>query len=290
MNKIKSFFTKIILVPFISFLITLCFILFFCTFSLQESNQAIVNSFGKYVKTVQESGLHFILPWQSVETYEKRVLSCDVSELEMTLGDQKRIIIDIFARYYIKDPVRFYESLRTYESASKRLGVIIAGEVRDVLGKYNLKDVISSRRAETISKIKNKLLESVDLLGIGVMEVRVKKIAFPKENNDSVFKRMITERLKEAQEWRGEALRSYKRIKSKADLDSMSIISKAERESASIIGKADSEYIKIVNSAYVVDPEVAKKLMEYNNYRKALSGKKTFLISSKSKYMESLNI
>ncbi len=267
------------------------FIFFNSAFVLDQSKQVIVTEFGKLVKIYTSPGLHFKVPFiQSVFFYEKRVLNCDVSEVELTLGDQKRLVVDVLARYYIKDPVLFFKSVHSQHAAARRLKLIIIGDVRDVLGKVALQDILSEKRESVINEIHARVERAVKVLGIGMMEVRIKKAILPSENNDAVFGRMRSERMKEAQEWRGRAEQISKEIISKANLEASMITSQAKRKAEIIKGKADAEAMNIRQSCYGEDMEFTRFLLNVQSYKKTLENDRVkYWLSSKHPYLSMLS-
>ncbi len=269
----------------------LFFVFFNSAFIIDQSKQVIITEFGKLVKIYTSPGLHFKIPFiQSTYFYEKRVLNCDVSEVELTLGDQKRLVVDVLARYYIKDPVLFFKSVHNQHSAAKRLKLIIIGDVRDVLGQVVLQDIISKKRNVVISEIQKRVEKAVKVLGIGMMEVRIKKAILPDENNEAVFNRMRSERAKEAQEWRGQAEQVSKSIISNANLESSSIIAQAKRSAEVIKGKADADAMKILQSCYGENMEFTQLLLNIQSYKKALNNEKVcYWLSSQNNYFKMIN-
>lgn len=258
-------------------------------FVLDESKQAIVTEFGRLVKTCIDPGVYFKVPFIQEVHFEKRVLNSDVSEVELTLGDQKRLIVDVFARYYISNPVLFFKSVYDVESASRRLKLIIMGDIRDILGKVSLQDLLTNKRAEIVSKIHKRVAKAVQVFGIGMMEVRIKKALLPSENYDAIFDRMRSDRTKEAQEWRGKAEEIYKTIVSEADLKASSIVENAKKQSEIIRGESDAKAIKLLQSAYRKDSKFSKFMLQLKSYEEVLDDKVGYYLSSKHPYFDLLN-
>ncbi|QEK38803.1 protease modulator HflC [Candidatus Cytomitobacter primus] len=276
----------------IIFIVPIFIILFFnSVFIVDQAQQVIVTEFGRLSKIHTNPGLHFRVPFvQSIHYYEKRVLNCDVSEVELTLGDQKRLVVDVFARYYIADPVLFFKSVYNQSAAAKRLKLIIIGDVRDILGKVSLQDILTTKREDIVNEIHNRVEKAVKVLGIGMMEVRIKKAVLPEENNEAVFNRMRSDRMKEAQEWRGKAEQTYREIISNADLEAAAVIANARREADAIRGEADASAINILQSCYSKDKEFSELILNLESYKKTLgNGRVKYWLSSKHPYFNMLN-
>jgi modulator of FtsH protease HflC len=258
-------------------------------FIVQQTEQVLVVQFGEHKRTIKEPGLYWMMPFiQTLIKYEKRVLNCDISEIELTLGDQKRIVITVFARYFIENPELFYKTVQSESRAQQRLEVIINGDLRNILGKCSLQDLLSEKRLQIESTLNQQLRESARSMGMDMMEVRIKGIFLPEKNKKTVFERMKSERLREAQEWRGKASKISSEIKSEADVTAARVLAEAERDSQIIIGEAGARALELVKDVYKQDRDFGKLYLFYNSYEKSLPGAEIVLEPTHN-YLELMN-
>ena len=178
-------------------------------FTVDERQQALVLQFGRFIKTVTEPGLHVKVPFlQNVVYIDERVLDFDAPAEEVILGDQKRLVVDAFARYRITDARRFYQSVRTEVGLRSRIDTILDASLRKVLGDTPLFTVLSADRSILMERIKDETNTRVKSLGIDVVDVRIKRADLPAENSEAIYLRMQTEREREAKELRASRLRT----------------------------------------------------------------------------------
>jgi membrane protease subunit HflC len=228
-------------------------------FIVNQTEQVLILEFGQLKKIINKPGPYWRIPWvQQILTYEKRILNCDISEIELTLGDQKRIIVSVFARYFIKDPEMFYKTVQNEDGAKQRLDVIINGDLRNILGQYALQDILSEKRDEVEHRLSEQVRESMLSMGMDIMDIKLKAILFPSHNRRAVFERMKSERFKEAQEWRGKAIQSSSEIRSKADITAAERIAKERMRQKQIEGEAEARAIQITLEGYNQNPELSK--------------------------------
>jgi membrane protease subunit HflC len=186
-------------------IIVLGVVLFQSAFIVQEINQAIVLQFGNPKRIITDAGLKFKLPFiQNVVYLDKRVLNLDNPPEEVIAADQKRLIVDAFARFQIIDPLKFYITVGNEMVARSRLSTIINSRIRGVLGTQELATLLSKDRAKQMSIIQNDVNEEAKSFGIKIVDVRIKRADLPQANSDAIFKRMQTERQREAKEFRAE--------------------------------------------------------------------------------------
>ena len=186
-------------------IIVLGVVLFQSAFIVQEINQAIVLQFGNPKRIITDAGLKFKLPFiQNVVYLDKRVLNLDNPPEEVIAADQKRLIVDAFARFQIIDPLKYYITVGNEMVARSRLSTIINSRIRGVLGTQELATLLSKDRAKQMSIIQNDVNEEAKSFGIKIVDVRIKRADLPQANSDAIFKRMQTERQREAKEFRAE--------------------------------------------------------------------------------------
>jgi modulator of FtsH protease HflC len=248
-------------------------------FTVYQSQQALVLQFGNPVRVVQEPGLHVKLPFiQQVETFEKRVLDFDAPSVELVLGDQKRLVVDAFARYRISDPLRFRQSTGNELVFRTRLEPIIFSSLRSVLGEVSLFAVLSEDRLQLMSRIQREANEALERFGVEVVDVRIKRADLPAENSQAIFRRMQTEREREARELRAQGAEIGTRIRSRADRERRVILAEAERQAEILRGEGDAEAVRIFAEAYGKDSDFFGFYRSMQAYREALDGESTSLV------------
>ena len=194
--------------------------LFFSIFIVKEVNQAIVLQFGDPKRIILKPGLNFKLPFiQNVVFLDKRVLNLDTPPEEVIASDQKRLIVDAFARFQIIDPLKFYISVGNERVARSRLATIINSRIRNVLGQQKLQTLLSEDRSKQMALIQQGVNNEAENFGIKIVDVRIKRADLPQANSDAIFRRMQTEREREAKEFRAQGAEIAQKIRSTADKD-----------------------------------------------------------------------
>ncbi len=261
--------------------VILCFDSFFV---VKQGSQIIITELGKLRVVYKDPGLYMKIPFYQTKTeYDKRMLDFEVPATELTLADQKRLVVDVFMRYKINDAAKFYRTVRTEENAKNRLSPLITGAMRNVLGTYGLPDILGNKRLAIMNDIRTMAQQITVSLGIEVVEVRISKTDFPAENSNAIYRRMISSLKKEAQKWRGKGKEEYLKRVAKADRESQEIIAIANKESREIMGQADQERLYIYNNAYSLNDAFAKWFLDLDAWKTGLSEKQSVLLI-KEKY------
>ena len=256
-------------------------IMFQAVFVVKEINQAIVLQFGNPKKIITEAGLKFKLPFiQNVVFIDKRILNLDNAPEEVIAADQKRLIVDAFARFQIIDPLKFYISVGNERVARSRLSTIINSRIRGVLGTQELSTLLSKERAKQMAIIQNDVNEEAKSFGIKIVDVRIKRADLPQANSEAIYKRMQTERQREAKEFRAEGAEIAAKITSTADKDVTVLLANANKQSQIFKGEGDGQRNKIFAEAYGKDPEFFGFYRAMQAYETALIGGDTSLILS----------
>ena len=262
-------------------IIVLGVVLFQSAFIIQEINQAIVLQFGNPKRIITDAGLKFKLPFiQNVVYLDKRVLNLDNPPEEVIAADQKRLIVDAFARFQIIDPLKFYITVGNEMVARSRLSTIINSRIRGVLGTQELATLLSKDRAKQMSIIQNDVNEEAKSFGIKIVDVRIKRADLPQANSDAIFKRMQTERQREAKEFRAEGAEIAAKITSTADKDVTVLLANANKQSQILKGEGDGQRNKIFANAFGKDPEFFSFYRAMQAYETALIGGETSLVLS----------
>ena len=180
-------------------LIAIGFVVYLSFFTVKEINQAIVLQFGDPKKIITTAGLQFKIPFiQNVVFLDRRILSLDPPPAEVIASDQKRLIVDAYARFKIIDPLKFYISVGDERVARSRLATIINSRIRSVLGKQSLATLLSEERSTQMSIIQEGVNVEAEKFGITIIDVRIKRADLPQANSEAIYKRMQTEREREA--------------------------------------------------------------------------------------------
>ena len=242
-------------------IIVLVFFIGFLTFTgaffiVQEWKQAIVLQFGEPRQVITEPGLKFKIPFvQDAIFFDRRMLNLDPQPEEMILSDQKRIIVDSFARYTITDPLKFFQTVRNEATFSDRFGRILNAAVRGVIAQYPLAALLSGDRDRIMKLIETQVKLNEKNFGIEIQDVRIGRTDLTEQVANNVYQRMRSEREKEANLLRAEGEELSKEIKASADKQKTVIIAEAERTSSILRGEGDAEKNKILADAYSLDEE-----------------------------------
>ncbi len=262
-------------------IVLIAVVLFQSLFIVQEISQAIVLQFGDPKKIVTKAGLNFKLPFiQNVVYLDKRILNLDNDPEEVIAADQKRLIVDAFARFKIVDPLKFYISVGNERVARSRLSTIINSRIRGVLGTQELATLLSTDRARQMQLIQSQVNAEAKNFGIEIVDVRIKRADLPPANSDAIYKRMQTEREREAKEFRAQGAEIAQKIRSTADKDVTVILAEANKKSEIMKGEGDGERNKIFANAFGRDPQFFAFYRAMQAYEKALIGGETSLVLS----------
>jgi len=248
---------------------------------VQEINQAIVLQFGDPKKIISKAGLNFKLPFiQNVVYLDKRILNLDNAPQEVIASDQKRLIIDAITRFQITDPLKFYISVGNERVARSRLSTIINSRIRGVLGTQELATLLSTDRTKQMAIIQSDVNKEAKGFGIKIIDVRIKRADLPPANSDAIYKRMQTEREREAKEFRAEGAEIAQKIRSTADKDVTVLLANANKKSEIMKGEGDGQRNKIFASAFGRDPQFFAFYRAMQAYETALIGGETSMVLS----------
>tara|TARA_Y100000816_G_scaffold201818_1_gene148445 strand:+ start:22 stop:897 length:876 start_codon:yes stop_codon:yes gene_type:complete len=255
--------------------------LYFSIFIVKEINQAIVLQFGDPKRILMKPGLNFKIPFiQNVVFLDKRILNLDAPPAEVIASDQKRLIVDAFARFKIVDPLKFYISVGNERVARSRLSTIINSRIRSVLGTQRLQTLLSEERTKQMALIQDGVNNEAAKFGIEIVDVRIKRADLPPANSDAIYRRMQTEREREAKEFRAKGAEMAITITSTADKEVTVILADAEKQSQILKGEGDGQRNKIFADAFGQDPEFFAFYRAMQAYETALIGGETSLILS----------
>ena len=267
-----------ILLPIV---IAISALIFFSIFVVKEVNQAIVLQFGDPKKIILEPGLNFKIPFiQNVVFLDKRILNLDAPPIEVIASDQKRLIVDAYARFRIRDPLKFYISVGDERVVRSRLSTIINSRIRSVLGQQRLATLLSEDRIKQMAIIQEGVNTEAQSFGVDIIDVRIKRADLPQANSEAIYKRMQTERQREAKEFRAKGAEMAVTITSTADKEVTVILANAKKQSEIMKGEGDGQRNKIFANAFGKDPEFFAFYRAMQAYETALIGGDTSLILS----------
>lgn len=266
-------------------------ILFGSVFIVQQTQQTLVLEFGKLLRVIKAPGLYFKIPFlQNVRNYDNRILDFDLPSIAATLGDQKRLLVDTFARYRIVDPALFYRTVMNEDGAEQRLRILNQSIALSVLGKVKLTDVLSPKRVEISKKIRDQMNTAAKAFGIEVVDLQLRRTDLPTENSEAIFNRMISERNQEAQEFRSQGDEIAQEIKAVADKERTIILAEATKQSEIIRGQGDAYVTEKAGKVYGKDPQFYDFYRSLNAYKTSLNDKTTtFILSPQESFFKYLN-
>ena len=253
---------------------------------VDEREKVLVLQFGRVVATKEEPGLAFKLPFiQSVVRYDDRILSRDIDPLEVTPLDDRRLVVDAFARYRIIDVNKFREVTgasgdAAISVAGDRLDRILSSQTREILGSVASNDILSSDRAALMLRIRSGAINEALKMGIEVIDVRLKRTDLPRQNLDATFARMRAEREREAADEIARGNEEAQKVRASADRTQVEIVSEAKRESEIIRGLADARRNAIFAEAFGADPEFFEFYRSLSAYRSSLKGQNSTMVMS----------
>ena len=249
-----KFSARNIIIIIILFIVFLTFTGAF--FIVNETKQAIVLQFGEPRQVISKPGLQFKIPFiQDAIFLDSRMLNLDPQPEEMILSDQKRIIVDSFARYKIVDPLKFFQTVRNEATFSDRFGRIINASVRGVIAQYPLSTLLSEDRLKIMNAIQQQVRGEESSFGVEIIDIRIGRTDLTEQVSNNVYQRMISERDREANLLRAEGQELSKEIVASADRQNTVIIAEAERTSSILRGEGDAFKNKILGDAYSLDKE-----------------------------------
>lgn len=264
------------------------FAVYSSAFIVHQNEQALVLRFGAPVAFVDKPGLRWKMPFvDTVDYFDKRILDLDTASQEVTASDQKRLVVDAFARYRIVDPLKFYQTLRYEANVRSRLGPIVEASLRRVLGAAAFQDLVRDKREDLMKKIAAQVNEEGKDYGLEVVDVRIKRADLPEQNSKSVFDRMRAERQREAAEFRAQGGAEANRIKATADREVTGIKAEAQKKADTTRGEGDGERNRIFAEAFGRDPDFFAFYRSMQAYEQGFkSGDTRLVISPDSEFFK----
>lgn len=254
-------------------------VLFNSVFTVFQTQQALVLQLGEPKRVIREAGLHFKTPFvQNVIYLDKRILDLDSPVQEVIASDQKRLVVDAFSRFTISDPLRFYQSVGNEQVARSRLSTVLNSSVRRVLGESSFTAVVRDERDGLMKKITDQVNGEAAKFGIRIVDVKIRRADLPQANSEAIFRRMQTERQREAAEIRAQGQEQSQRIRSRADREVTIIKAEATRDGEKLRGEGEAERNKIFAQAFGQDADFFAFYRSMQAYEASLQGNDTTLV------------
>jgi len=225
-------------------------------FTIYQTQQALVLRLGQPRPPITEPGLHVKAPFIDTVVYiDKRILDLEAPPQEVIASDQKRLVVDAFARYKITDPLRFYQTLGSIQGANSQLSILLNSALRRVLGEVSFSHVVRDQRADLMLRIRDLVDHEAAGYGIQVVDARIRRADLPEQNSQAVYQRMQTERQREAAEFRAQGAQRGQEIRSRADREVTVLVAEATSQSEQIRGEGDATRNQIFADAFNKDAD-----------------------------------
>ncbi len=257
---------------------------------VDETEQIVILQFGKPVRTINEPGLNFKLPApiQVANVFEKRLLEYDVPPEEILSRDKKSLIIDNYVRWRIVDPLLFLQTVKAIPTAKTRLDDIVYSELRQELGTHDMVEIITENRELIMEKVTVASNEETSKYGIEVIDVRIRRVDLPRENEASIYARMEAERKRQANKFRSEGEEEAQKIRAATDRDKTVILAEAYKKAQKIRGEGEAQALDIYATSFSKDPDFYDFLRTLETYEKVIDKKTTLVLPGDSKLFKAL--
>ena len=248
-------------------------------FVVRQTEQALVVRLGEPVRVITDPGLNLKMPLiDTVISIDKRILDLENPAQEIIASDQKRLVVDAFARYRIKNPLRFYQSVGSIQAANVQLATLLNAALRRVLGEVTFTNLVRDNRHALMVRIREQLDREADVYGIAVVDVRIRRADLPEQNSQAVYKRMQTDRQREAQEFSSQGTQRAQEIKARADRDVTVLIADATSRAEQARGEGDATRNRIFAEAYGKDPDFFAFYRSMEAYKSGLKHNDTRMV------------
>ena len=274
-----------------AFIIVLLFLFAFSTIIIvDETEQIVILQFGKPVRTITEPGLNwkFPAPFQTANSFEKRLLQYDVPPEEILSRDKKSLIIDNYVRWKITDPLLFLQTVKAIPTAKTRLDDIVYSELRQELGNHDMVEIITESRELIMNKVTIASNEETSKYGIEIIDVRIRRVDLPQQNEASIYARMEAERKRQANKFRSEGEEEAQKIRAATDRDKTVILAEAYKTAQKIRGEGEAIALDIYATSFSKDPEFYEFLKTLETYEKIIDDKTTLVLPAYSKLFKNL--
>ena len=273
------------------FFILVAILVLSTVFTIDETRQVVILQFGEPVRIIKTPGLHFKLPapLQVAQRFDDRLLEYDVPPEEILSKDKKSLIVDNYVRWRITDPLLFLQTVQTEPIAKTRIDDIVYSELRRELGTHNMSEIITERREITMEKVTRQSAIATKPYGIEVVDVRLKRVDLPQNNEQSIYRRMQAERIRQANKFRSEGEEESQKIKASTDKDKTIILADAYKEAEEVKGEGEAKAVDIYARAFSQDPDFYEFYRTLETYKIILDKKTTLVLPTNSKLFDILN-
>lgn len=271
-------------------IVLIAIILLTTVFKVDVTEQVVVLQFGKPVRTIQTPGLHLKLPVpiQNTVFFDKRLLEYDVQPAEVLSTDKKTLIVDNYVRWRIVDPLLFLQTLQAIPTAVTRLDDIVYSEIRRELGLHNMADIITDNREQIMDAVTKASYEATLPYGIEVIDVRIKRVDLPAENEASIYARMQAERQRKANQYRSEGDEEAQKIVASTEKEKTIILADAYKVAQENRGAGEARALQIYANAYSADPSFYEFLKTLEIYKSVIDTNTTLVLPADSKLFKLL--
>jgi len=260
-------------------------------FTVDETRQVVILQFGEPVRIIKTPGLYFKLPppLQIAQRFDDRLLEYDVPPEEILSKDKKSLIVDNYVRWRIIDPLLFLQTVQTEPIAKTRIDDIVYSELRRELGTHNMSEIITESREIIMEKVTRESAIATKPYGIEVVDVRLKRVDLPQNNEQSIYRRMQAERIRQANKFRSEGEEESQKIKASTDKDKTIILANAYKEAEEVKGEGEAKAVDIYARAFSKDPDFYEFYRTLETYKIILDKKTTLVLPTNSKLFDILN-
>ena len=260
-------------------------------FTVDETRQVVILQFGEPVRIIKTPGLYFKLPapLQVAQHFDDRLLEYDVAPEEILSKDKKSLIVDNYVRWRIIDPLLFLQTVQTEPIAKTRIDDIVYSELRRELGTHNMSEIITESRELIMEKVTRESAIATKPYGIEVVDVRLKRVDLPQNNEQSIYRRMQAERIRQANKFRSEGEEESQKIKASTDKDKTIILANAYKEAEEVKGEGEAKAVDIYARAFSKDPDFYEFYRTLETYKIILDKKTTLVLPTNSKLFDILN-
>lgn len=283
MNK-KSIFAVLVSMIVIVFALNMFFI-------VDQTEQAVIFQFGEPIKVVKKPGLSIKLPFiQNVLHFDNRLQEINTEDKEVIAADQKRLVISAFVKYKIVDPTLYYTTVRDENGFNNKFSTILDSSLRQVIGEVPLNSLLSDTRSDVMEKIQEVVDTKAKQFGVEIVDVRITRSDLPAANSVAIFRRMQTDREREAKEIRAEGDETAQKIRANTDKEKVFLIAEAKKDAESIMGEGEAIANKIYSKSYSKDPEFFEFYRTMNAYKNSLNSSNTkIILSPDNEFLKSIN-
>ena len=260
-------------------------------FTVGQTETVLITQFGEPRQVITTPGLHAKIPFlQTVNSFDNRLLDYEAPQEEVILGDQRRLIVDSFSRYLIRDPLRYYQSVGpTEQGITARLNSVVTSSLRRVLGSETLLDVLSNQRTRIMASIRTQVNDEMHGFGVEIVDVRIRRADLPDENREAILQRMQSERKRVAAQARAEGAEAAAKIRADADRQKTVLLAQARADADRLRGQGEAQAIAIYADAFQRDPKFFATWRTLQAYRDAFaSGKSRLVLSPQDDFLKLL--